>query len=83
MQLTTCHRRKRCQQAPGGKRDTNARLTGVSCQRGKTQRRNLSDWHSLGIGTRADCLWQHQVAKPSKLSQSNVPEQPTLQCQIT
>ena len=82
MQLTTCHRRKRCQQAPGGKRDTNARLTGVSCQRGN-QRRSLSDWNSLGIDrTRADGLW-HRIAGPFKPKQSNEPKQIILRCRTT
>ncbi len=74
MQKTALYRRKRCQQAASSRCGTDARLTSVSCQRGN-QRRNLSDWSSLGIGTRADCLWQHRIAEPFKSKQSNEPKQ--------
>jgi len=45
------------------RRGADARLTSVSCQRGQTQRRNLSDCTSLGIDrTRTDCLWHGGIA---------------------
>ena len=74
MHKTTPNRRKRCQQASNSGCGTDARLMGVSCQRGN-QRRNLSDWSSLGIGTRADCLWQHRIGLRFNQEQSNVPKQ--------
>jgi hypothetical protein len=74
MHKTPPNRRKRCQQASSSGCETDARLASVSCQR-ENQRRNLSDWNSLGFGTRADCLWQHRIAEPFKSQQSNEPKQ--------
>lgn len=64
------NRRKRGQQASVSGFRADARLVRVSCQRGN-QRRNLSDWSSLGIDTRADDLWLHRIADYSKVEQSN------------
>lgn len=82
MHKTPLNRRKRCQQASSSGCRADARLTSVSCQRGN-QHRNLSDWNSLGIGTHADCLWQHRIADHFSCEQSNVPKQDHLWCRIT
>lgn len=76
------NRRKRGPQAALVGCGTDARLLRVSCQRGN-QRRNLSDLGSPGIGTRADCLWQHRIADDFNCEQSNVPKQDHLWCRNT
>lgn len=76
------NRRKRGPQAALVGCGTDARLLRVSCQRGN-QRRNLSGLQPLGIGTRADCLWQHRIAVRFKAEQSNEPKQLLLRNKAT
>lgn len=58
------NRCKRGQQASSNGCRTDARLTGVSCQRGKTRPCNLNSPKLFGSDrSRADCLWCHRIGR--------------------
>ena len=75
------NRCERSLQASSSRCKTDAQLVRVPCQRGN-QRRHLSENQSLGLDTRADCLW-HRIADDFNCEQSNEPKQPILQDRAT